>query len=720
MAIGPISMRASTHGLVINIIHSLCTCSKPALTDECKRLLRLSLDEFSLPKYYHLFGISKVQSATTTAFRSASRSVTSDGRFTASHTAGNSDRSSYALSPPDRERLSLESLGDITEALLEIMEICSPSIPNCNWLQQWTALSKSFAFRYNPALQPRGLVVFGCIAKAITDQDVKQLLRILVKALESFSDINLIEAIVMCLTQLQPLLRPESPIHRALFWVSISILQLDEISLYASGMALLEQNLLTLEYIGTFRDEELDHVMLQTREPLQWYFKQLDHSVGLSFKNNFHFALVGHLIKGYRHPSQLTVARTTRILAMLLDIVAKPPNRGGVQPVNSTKEKFEVTASNVAYLAALVSVSEEVRSRCHVRHTFADVMPDSPTFDSFVVDTHLKTNQPTNSHVNPAPNPNHPPNALRSSGMSSPVNSQHQSGNKEDHLPSNNQQNYPANSRQKSLDGVDSSGALDTSTSRPQNSNININKQPASATVSSGGGLVPGHGSLQVGPRLEKRANSVACVSNSSLLGTSVNKSLSEDHGSTVTSYEQQNEVQEEQIYAPINSEDEEEVPVANAAAVNVGGGSNSSAPTPRPSISNENNILLDPEILTDQVTQVLVLTVMATLVKYTTNESEVRILYEYLAEASVVFPKVFPIIHSLLDAKITNVLSLCHDKTILASVQAIIENMIACEEDKIQQQLHYLQSCGFGGLWRFAGKRSNSIRVLKCGVRLK
>jgi neurofibromin 1 len=45
----------------------------------------------------------------------------------------------------------------------------------------------------------------------------------------------------------------------------------------------------------------------------------------------------------------------------------------------------------------------------------------------------------------------------------------------------------------------------------------------------------------------------------------------------------------------------------------------------------------------------VLVLTVMATLVKYTTNESEVRILYEYLAEASIVFPKVFPVIHSLL-----------------------------------------------------------------------
>jgi hypothetical protein len=388
---------------------------------------------------------------------------------------------------------------------------------------------------------------------------------------------------------------------------------------------------------------------------------------------------------------------------MLLDIVAKPHTRGGVQPVNSTKEKFEVTTSNVAYLAALVSVSEEVRSRCRLRHTFADVMPDSPTFDSFVVDTHLKTNQQSQQSNNSAAH--HPPNVLRSSGLSSPVNNQQLSIERQQHLPASNHPDQPANSRQKSLDGADYSGSASESSSRSENQNTGgpaFNRQPATATVSSGGGLV-------VGPRLEKRANSVACVSNSSLLsasGQTVNKSLSEDHNSTVTAYEKQDDTQDEENYTPINNEDGEEAPAANAAVVNVGGGaSDISAPTPRPSISNENNVLLDPEILTDQVTQVLVLTVMATLVKYTTNESEVRILYQYLAEASVVFPKVFPIIHSLLDAKITNVLSLCHDKIILASVQAIIENMIACEEDKIQQQLHYLQSCGFGGLWRFAGK---------------
>lgn len=58
---------------------------------------------------------------------------------------------------------------------------------------------------------------------------------------------------------------------------------------------------------------------------------------------------------------------------------------------------------------------------------------------------------------------------------------------------------------------------------------------------------------------------------------------------------------------------------------------------------------------------------------------------------------------HSLLDQKINNVLSVSNDTVILASVQSIIQNMVA-SEDAGQQPLHFLQSCGFGGLWRFAG----------------
>ncbi|XP_015607506.1 neurofibromin isoform X2 [Cephus cinctus] len=560
---GSLSMRASTHGLVINIIHSLCTCSSPSFSEDSKRVLRMSLDEFSLPKFYLLFGISKVKSAAVTAFRSSYRHSNEKWFGNERSISGSQDR----------ERLALTSLEVITDALLEIMEACMRDIPKCDWLRTWTSLAKSFAFCFNPALQPRALIVFGCISKSITDQDVKQLLRILVKALESFNDITLLEAIVMCLTRLQPLLRPESPIHRYLFWVATSVLQLDEASLYASGLALLEQNLHTLDSQGTFDDKTLEQVMMSTREPLEWHFKQLDHAVGLSFKSNFHFALVGHLLKGYRHPTPTTVTRTARVLTMLLAIVAKPLRR----------DKFEVTPESVAYLAALVSVSEEVRSRCHIRHSLSRNVTESGSTD--FLDTLV-------SH-----------NADISGNMTN-----------------------PANRRQKSWDLLDQSA-------------ITQARQQKQHT--------PHQRSFSVPTTKEAKPN--------------------------------------------------DDTEPKNRSA--------------RVSVSNENNVLLDPEVLTDFSTQTLVLTVLATLVKYSTDENETRILYQYLAEASVVFPKVFPVIHNLLDAKINSVLSTCHDQAILSAVQAIIQNMIACE-DTSQQQLHYLQSCGFGGLWRFAGPYTKCNRT--------
>lgn len=46
---------------------------------------------------------------------------------------------------------------------------------------------------------------------------------------------------------------------------------------------------------------------------------------------------------------------------MLLGIIAKPLRR----------DKFEVTPDSVAYLTALVTVSEEVRLRCHLKYALS-------------------------------------------------------------------------------------------------------------------------------------------------------------------------------------------------------------------------------------------------------------------------------------------------------------------------------------------------------------
>lgn len=47
----------------------------------------------------------------------------------------------------------------------------------------------------------------------------------------------------------------ESPMHKALFWVAVAVLQLDEVNLYSAGTALLEQNLHTLDSMRVFNDK---------------------------------------------------------------------------------------------------------------------------------------------------------------------------------------------------------------------------------------------------------------------------------------------------------------------------------------------------------------------------------------------------------------------------------------------------------------------------------
>ena len=49
-----------------------------------------------------------------------------------------------------------------------------------------------------------------------------------------------------------------------LFWVAISVLQLDEVSLYAAGLALLEQNLHTLDNMGLFDKKVIQDVLEAT------------------------------------------------------------------------------------------------------------------------------------------------------------------------------------------------------------------------------------------------------------------------------------------------------------------------------------------------------------------------------------------------------------------------------------------------------------------------
>ncbi|XP_062393338.1 neurofibromin isoform X4 [Sardina pilchardus] len=620
VATGPLSLRASTHGLVINIIHSLCTCAQLCFSEETKQVLRLSLTEFSLPKFYLLFGISKVKSAAVIAFRSSYR-----------------DRS-FSPGSYERETFALSSLETVTEALLEIMEACMRDIPGCRWLDQWTELAQKFAFQYNPSLQPRALVVFGCISKRVSHGQIKQILRILSKASpllsidrglesclkgpDSYNSQTLIEATVIALTKLQPLLNKDSPMHKALFWVAVAVLQLDEVNLYSAGTALMEQNLHTLDSMHVFNDKSPEEVFMEIRKPLEWHCKQMDHFVGLNFTTNFNFALVGHLLKGYRHPSPTTVARTVRILFTLLGLVGK----------HRQCDRFEVNTQSVAYLAALLTVSEEVRSRCRLKHRKSLLLPDI-TMDTIPMDTYslqhgdpscrtLRENQPWAS-------PNVSDRYLTA------------------HYPTVGQVS-PRTRKSMSLDMG----------------------QPSQANTKKLLGTRKSFDHLMPDTKAPKRAEMEAGITTP----PKMRRVAENDYEMEPQRMSQHHQLRKVSV--------------------------------------SESNVLLDEEVLTDPKIQALLLTVLATQVKNTTDEFDQRILYEFLAEASVVFPKVFPVVHNLLDSKINTLLSMCQDPNLLNPVHGIVQSVVYHEESPPQYQPSYLQSFGFNGLWRFAGPFSKQTQI--------
>jgi len=144
---------------------------------------------------------------------------------------------------------------------------------------------------------------------------------------------------------------------------------------------------------------------------------------------------------------------------------------------------------------------------------------------------------------------------------------------------------------------------------------------------------------------------------------------------------------------------------------------------------THECSVLLDPEVL-DHKSQALLLTMMATQVKYSRNYSDVKVLYQYLAEASIIFPNIFPIVHGLLDHKINNVLQHCDDPTVSSHVQIIVQNALLYSntpatgcispQTSSSEALHhmtFLQNFKFSGMWKFAGPfaKNSTLELASC-----
>ena len=128
--------------------------------------------------------------------------------------------------------------------------------------------------------------------------------------------------------------------------------------------------------------QTLEKMMMGIRSPMEWEFKALDQQAGLSFRSNFHFAVVGYLLKGLRSDAPPGVQSSTgRLLSFLLTVVARPTRR----------EKYEVTMESLPYLLALLPLSEEVQRRCHLHQQTLQTLSMSGSSETITLNRGMQT-----------------------------------------------------------------------------------------------------------------------------------------------------------------------------------------------------------------------------------------------------------------------------------------------------------------------------------------
>lgn len=166
------------------------------------------------------------------------------------------------------------------------------------------SLVTSMTFQFNPALQPRSFVILGCLAQDEIDDDLLfQILIVLRNELSRFneSDPYLIISILMCLTNIIDNLSANSRYLKPMFWLAISMVQMNHSRIFSYAVKLLHAVLRTLDAHKYFDNRSVESVLMESRASFSMVSQEIDAAAGLSFDTQFSFAITGALLKGFKY-----------------------------------------------------------------------------------------------------------------------------------------------------------------------------------------------------------------------------------------------------------------------------------------------------------------------------------------------------------------------------------------------------------------------------------
>ncbi|KAI8384889.1 uncharacterized protein BYT42DRAFT_563965 [Radiomyces spectabilis] len=324
MGLGSVFVRATVHGILINVVQSLCT--GVTLPESNRKRLQLLLNELSESRFQLLFGI---KSTHVNAFTVNSETLAEL-----------------------KETVALTSLEMVIMNFMDVMASGALTTDVANiWRARWMSLVTSTVFHFNPAIQPRAFVILGCLGQEQVDDDLLyQILVALRGALDIYDESNpqLVVGIIVCLKDIVPSLSARSKYLRQLFWVAVSLLMIESFSFFRLAVEMLTAVLGTLNSCGSFTsDVGMAAVLLAARTPIA-VARELDQQAGVNFESYFSFAIAGILLKGVRN--QNVRDSVYEALSLMVDIdykcelCARPQALGyigGLMPGEFSSRSFE-------------------------------------------------------------------------------------------------------------------------------------------------------------------------------------------------------------------------------------------------------------------------------------------------------------------------------------------------------------------------------------------
>ena len=305
---GDQEIRSMVHEMLVNMVHSLYTSlfhdnADGEEGDWMQRIPQLlaEIDQLNFRFYFGIGG--KVVPG---AQQAVVRTSTKEGKGS--------------------KRTSLVHVEAVGTALLEVMNASSVNgdAMGTRAHARLLTLFAMTAFSPNIALQPRAMVTLGILCKSpkvVTEDLFAHVLTELQKALRKPDSNEVTVSTIMCLSNMYEHLPENNRFFKPMFWVAMTLVQINNVNIYQAALTLMEVILKTLEDRGCFEGSGVSQFLLTVRAQLEPDLSQLDTVTGISFTSSFSFALAAHLLKGFRNAT--TKTPTVRVLSTLVDLTAK-------------------------------------------------------------------------------------------------------------------------------------------------------------------------------------------------------------------------------------------------------------------------------------------------------------------------------------------------------------------------------------------------------------